>query len=413
MTRLPVRLMLLVVCLGAMSYAAYRTWSSEQQARLIESSAHRFDATARATIVGVAELRAAQQAYVAAGQGVDFWFARVSAIVKDLNDRIGSMKSAATAAGATTALDEATGALQDFEQMDKRARDYARGRQVTLASDLVFTDGFDLTRKAADAIELAVTAELMSRDAQVGGLRRAEGFALVGAALVVVLALGLLLPVARARQYSKDDVLAGLAVLTAKPVVTAPKLKDPPKLKDTDLVKGEPDLEDFRVVALPKPVPVERRVDLGGMASLCVDLARVADTQALPALLERAAAIIEASGIVLWIADPDGRELAPILVHGYPPQLATRLGNIQRDASNVTASAYRTGLLQTVKGDGISSGALAAPLVTAGGCVGVMAAELKNSGEQEDSLLAAATIIASQLATLVGPPSTRAKAEVG
>ena len=78
---------------------------------------------------------------------------------------------------------------------------------------------------------------------------------------------------------------------------------------------------------------------------------------------------------------------------------------------NVTASAYRTGLLQTMKGDMVSSGAVAAPLVTAGGCVGVMAAEIKNGGEQQDSLLAAATIISSQLATLVGPPSARAKAE--
>jgi hypothetical protein len=40
-----------------------------------------------------------------------------------------------------------------------------------------------------------------------------------------------------------------------------------------------------------------------------------------------------------------------------------------------------------------------------------MAAEIKNGGEQQDSLLAAATIISSQLATLVGPPSARAKAE--
>jgi hypothetical protein len=64
-----------------------------------------------------------------------------------------------------------------------------------------------------------------------------------------------------------------------------------------------------------------------------------------------------------------------------------------------------------MKGDAISNGAVAAPLVTAGGCVGVMAAEVKAGGEQQDSLLAAARIVASQLATLVGPPSVRAKTE--
>jgi hypothetical protein len=147
------------------------------------------------------------------------------------------------------------------------------------------------------------------------------------------------------------------------------------------------------------------------MAALCVDLARIQDTRALPSLLERAADILQASGIVLWIADPDGRELSPIVVHGYSPQLSARFGTIPRDAENVTASAYRTGLLQTMKGDAISDGAVAAPLVTGGGCVGVMAAELKNGGEQQDALLAAAAIVAAQLATLVGPPSVRAKTE--
>ena len=411
MTRMSVRLMLLALCIGAMSYAAYETWSSERASRLNITSSNSFDAAARDTIVGIAGLRAAQQAYVAAGQGEDFWFARVSAIVKDLDEKLGSLKSMASSAVAPAALDEAAGALQDFEQMDKRARDFTRGREWSRASDLVFTDGFDLTRKAGDAVERAVTAEVGAHDAANAGLRQQEAIVLTAAAMVVLVGLSLLAPMVRPREYKKDDVLAGLAALTARPAVTAMRVKELPKLPD-------PELEDFRVVPAPKavappppPGPPDRRVDLGGMASLCVELARVADTGALPGLLERAAGILDASGVVIWIADPDGRELSPILVYGYPPQLASRLGNIQRDAENVTASAYRTGLLQTMKADLVSSGAVAAPLVTAGGCVGVMAAELKNGGEQQDPLLAAATIIASQLATLVGPPSTRANAE--
>jgi hypothetical protein len=158
----------------------------------------------------------------------------------------------------------------------------------------------------------------------------------------------------------------------------------------------------------PSPQPV---IDLDRVASLCRELARVPDTQALPALLERTAAVLDASGLVVWIADPDGRELSPILIHGYPPSLATRLGTIGKDAANVTASAFRTGLLQTVKGDAISEGAIAVPLVAASGCVGVMAAEMKNGGEQQGPLLAAASIVASQLATLVGPPSARSRTE--
>jgi GAF domain-containing protein len=396
MTKLPVRLTLLFASVAAIGYAAFVTWSSEQHIRLTDNSSRQFDAAARAASVGVAELRAAQEAYVAVGQGEDFWFARVSAIVKDLNDKLSTLKSQATAPEAVTALDDAAGALQDFDRMDKRARDYARGRQLTLASDLVFTDGFDLTKKAGEAVERAVTAELTARDAQIAGGRRSEARALAGAGSVASIALLLLLPVGRKRQDS--DTVTG-SIAPPKPSVSAQTLED---------------LQDFGVVPTRPPAPAatdRSGVDLGGMAALCVDLARIQDTRALPALLERAADILQASGVVLWIADPDGRELSPIVVHGYSPQLASRFGTIPRDAENVTASAYRTGLLQTMKGDAISHGAVAAPLVTGSGCVGVIAAELKNGGEQQDSLLAAATIIASQLATLVGPPSARSRTE--
>ena len=145
------------------------------------------------------------------------------------------------------------------------------------------------------------------------------------------------------------------------------------------------------------------------MASLCVDLARIVDTRALPSLLDRTAALLDASGIILWIADPDGRELNPIFAQGYPQQLVNRLGTIPRDAENATAAAFRTSLLQTVMADEISGGAIAAPLVTPGGCVGVMAAEVRHDSERQDAKLAAATIVAAQLATLVGPPSARAQ----
>ncbi len=74
---------------------------------------------------------------------------------------------------------------------------------------------------------------------------------------------------------------------------------------------------------------------------------------------------------------------------------------------NATASAFRTSLLQTVKADAVSHGAIAAPLLTPAGCVGVMAAEVRGGGEQQEATLAAATIVAAQLATLVGPPSVR------
>jgi hypothetical protein len=165
------------------------------------------------------------------------------------------------------------------------------------------------------------------------------------------------------------------------------------------------------IAATGVPTPLTPpQTDFSGVAALCVDLARIADTRALPSLLDRTAGILDASGIILWIADPDGRELNPIFAQGYPQQLVNRLGTISRDAENATAAAFRTSLLQTVTADDISGGAIAAPLVTPGGCVGVMAAEVRHDSERQDAKLAAATIVAAQLATLVGPPLARSTA---
>jgi hypothetical protein len=172
-----------------------------------------------------------------------------------------------------------------------------------------------------------------------------------------------------------------------------------------------PQLPSVRVET--PPTPAAPAIDLPAIASLCTDLGRVLDTSALPDALERATRLLDASGIVLWIADPDGRELAPVMAHGYPQNMVARMGEIHRDAENVTAAAFRTGVVQTVKADAISHGAIAAPLMTATGPVGVMAAEVLHDGERHEATRAAAAIIAAQLATLMGPPSSRTQAQTG
>ena len=99
-------------------------------------------------------------------------------------------------------------------------------------------------------------------------------------------------------------------------------------------------------------------------------------------------------------------ELAPVIAHGYPQHLVTRMGTIPRDAENATAAAFRTGLVQMVGGR-ISQGAIAAPLLSPAGPLGVMAAELLQDGERRDATRAAVTIVAAQLSTLMGPPPAR------
>jgi GAF domain-containing protein len=143
-------------------------------------------------------------------------------------------------------------------------------------------------------------------------------------------------------------------------------------------------------------------VDLKLAADLCVELARVNDTQQIPSLLDRAAQVLDASGIVVWIADPDGRELVPTVAHGYPAAAIARVGAIPTDADNATAAAFRETRVRTVNSDALTGGAIVAPLVTPGGCVGVMAAEVRHERERSEEVRAIAAIVAAQLATLIG-----------
>jgi hypothetical protein len=89
------------------------------------------------------------------------------------------------------------------------------------------------------------------------------------------------------------------------------------------------------------------------------------------------------------------------------------LGSLSVHGENATAAAFRTGLLQTVKGDKDTEGAIAAPLVGSAGCRGVISAEVRQEGERQPGRLAAASIVAAQLATLVGPPAARSQQDRG
>lgn len=389
MRSVAVRLAVVALFVLAAVVSANFFWTAESRAKHEALAARAFETAAYTVERQVLDLRAAQQAYVAAGQGDEFWITKVATAARAVRTAIDALKADAGAPAAQAAIDNAASAFQDFEQLDRRAREYARNGQKLLASDLIFADGLETTGAVLASIEQARVAEVEARDAAMAAVRRAGLIALGAAGLVGVVVSLLLVPrgpsvAAAEREQSVPASIAG-----------AQRSSSP----GSPLAQQE--------APLPLPLP---SLDLGTVASLCTDLARVVDTRALPAILGRAATVLDAPGVVLWIADPDGRELSPIVTHGYSQQMVARLGTILRDAENVTASAFRTSLMQTVDTDAVSNGAIAAPLVTPAGCVGVMAAEMRHEGEKDSLKLAAAAIVAAQLATLVGPPSTRAQA---
>jgi len=155
----------------------------------------------------------------------------------------------------------------------------------------------------------------------------------------------------------------------------------------------------------PPPAPPSPSVNLSATARLCSDMARVLDPTDLPGLLAQAATLLDASGLIVWVADRSGSALFPTLTHGYGPPVLARMTSIPRDADNAAAAAWRTGELRTVTAQGQSPGALVTPIVTAEGCVGVLAAETRNGSEHDENTRAVSRILAAQLATFVTPVS--------
>jgi len=138
---------------------------------------------------------------------------------------------------------------------------------------------------------------------------------------------------------------------------------------------------------------------LRAASQLCTDFGRVSDAEELRQLVGRAAELMDASGLIVWVAAAGSTQLSPALSHGYLPEMISRLPPLARSADNAAACAFRTSQIQIVLArPGESNGAIVAPLLSSEGCIGVLSAEIRGGGETSESVQALAAIFAAQLA---------------
>jgi hypothetical protein len=142
------------------------------------------------------------------------------------------------------------------------------------------------------------------------------------------------------------------------------------------------------------PPPFEP--DLPAVARLCTQFCRVQNPDDVAPLLQEAARILDATGLIVWVWDDAVDGLRAALSHGYSDRILTQLPAVRRDADNATAAAFRTAHVRGIPG------ALVLPLIVPGGCAGVLAIELRDGREQAKPVRAIATIFAALLAQLVG-----------
>ena len=365
----------------AIAAASFFVVHSEKHIADERAAVRAFDLHAREAADALADVRVGQQAYVAAGQGVAFWMPKVTATTETAAQLIAGLRQTAEGAEAKSALDEAAATVAEFGTVDRRARDYITSGQQLMAADVIFTEGGETAAAAARHVEAARLAEAQTLDASESAARTLEAIALAASLVLAALAIALLVlagPAGGLRPVAGQVVSGTTLGLSAAAAADA----------------SSPRGASASSASSQAIAPV-----LKAAAELCTDFGRVNDLEGVSASLARAAEIMDATGLIVWLGDASGADLRPVLAHGYSAQVLARMPNVPRSADNAAAAAYRTGVLQIVLArPGTSAGAIVAPLLSPEGCIGTLSAEITGGGEASDSVQALAAIFAAQLA---------------
>lgn len=358
--------LLVVVLASAVATALFLAHLDRQSSDLVtieQQLAARADRLADA-IVGAG---VAQHAYVAPGQSDQQSFERMTSLVRQIYDDAAALKPLLHSTEAQSGVQALNAATGNLITADSRARDNLRIGQEAMAADVIFSDGRSTLGAMNDRLRAIRAAEQTFYQAERARLSR-QRYAVLGVtALAWIAALVWLIPT----RGSQSPAV----------VPTAPR---------------EPRQE---VPVVAGPLLATPSLDLAAAAELCTALSRLTTTAALPPLLARAADLLDAPGIILWMGA--GEELFAVTAHGYRPEIIARLGPIAQGADNATAAAWRTGEPTIVAGDGAGNGAVVTPMFGPEACIGALAVELRHGREQDPATRAVTTMIAAQLAAVI------------
>jgi len=368
-----IRYVVAAVLVAAAALGGFFIFDAHRRAADIEATARKVASHVEQMIAAASDVAAAQRAYVAQGQPQQPWFERSAMLLQQFGQLQLEIRPLLKSRDALAALDQVNEQLKTIVAVDGRSREYLEQGDGLLAADLIFSEGNDAVAAAVKTLRASDGLEQQGATTLRSDLERQQWGALAGIAVIWVAGLVLLTPSTKSSQ--DDRSFANLGLLDRTPT------------EDSETRPADP------------PADSPRQPDLRLVADVCGALARTADADALRDALARAAGVLDARGIVVWIGA--GEQLFPALAHGYDERIVARLGPIPRNAANATAAAWRSAQMRTVPADAASLGAVAVPLSGVNGCVGVFAAELREGREQDAAIQAVAAVIAAQLATIV------------
>jgi hypothetical protein len=154
---------------------------------------------------------------------------------------------------------------------------------------------------------------------------------------------------------------------------------------------------------MPCPTTSGREISMAAIADVCTRLAKAIDFREVTSLLGDAARLLDAVGVIVWQWDSRATALRPSLACGYTDAILARLPAVRTDDANAVATAFRSGEQCIVDGTE-GTEAVVVPSLGVGGCVAVLAIELRPGTRERESICAFTSILAAQLAMLLPAP---------
>jgi hypothetical protein len=372
------RIVLLLVLIASGAGAVLSAWNASRQIAELDRSQRELSDSVDRLLETLDAVGTAQQAR---GASFDDDPGNAARLIDHIRVEVESLRPHVRSIEGGRVLQSVATSIGTLRDIDARAQEHLRLGQDLMAADLLSSDG----RTADEAIASGLrTIRASEHDAFATARAEAlDSFWTIGGAVAAFWVVGLILLTRQPRVVVQED-----------PASTA--------LAQHTLLGPEDSGQDSEQAP---------HLDLQAAADVCTAIGQMTRADDLPRLLKQAATVLEASGVVVWMAA--GEELFAAAAFGYPAHVSQKLGPINRAAVNATAAAWRSGTLQTVSGRGAERSALAAPLLGPERCVGVLAVEVGVGQEEQAVTRAVTNLIAAQLAAaLAGWPAASAAAPV-
>jgi hypothetical protein len=402
MGRRSVRFSLFLLALLATAGLGYRVAAHERGLATMRQDGANLDQAAEEALAALLDARGSMNAYVAPGQGTDFWSQRTGTLLDVLRQRLVTLDAAVSGSGGS--LSDSLDAIDQLAAADKRARQYADREELLLAGDVLFTEVRDLINVVTEQVTAARSNLRSQSERQVTGVRQEQAaLTAAGVGLWAVVAL-LLLPGGKpALVRDPNEWRHELGDSLKKTTPVAEDLGLEIKREEPGAASAPKDTGDLRPDLAVAASSREDGPDLKLVAEICADLSALTDIGLLPGALARASDAIGAKGLIVWVSSNDGRQLSPLSTHGFEARIVERIGAIDRASANLTAEALRENAPRVSHATGTAAAALAVPMCGPNGAVGVLSAELQPGKDADDARVAVASIFAAQLATLTAP----------